>query len=273
MSGKRGKPFMLQVISRYYADRYDRQSAYLTFLTLLNLVPILVLVLTFIAHMTVFQQMVGRFEQWIIDALIFQHKQQWVVVHIQRWVSQATQLSWGHLSAFVVMAVLMMLNINQLFQEIWHTEKKLSLTLHCLLMVLVLCLTPVVLVLLFGVSDMIMPLIARSHWLHEFFPGWFMTLLSSLSVMFVWFLLMYKILPLCRVPWRSAVLSSVVVSILLTVMKRGVMLWIDHYSSYHDLYGAMSVIPVCLVWLYLAWNVILFGSLMGHEFALRLARS
>ncbi|MEI9983288.1 MAG: YhjD/YihY/BrkB family envelope integrity protein [Aliidongia sp.] len=54
--------------------------------------------------------------------------------------------------------------------------------------------------------------------------------------------------------------GGVTAGILLEICKFGFTLFIDHYNSYEAIYGALAVIPIFLLWMYLSWSVVLFGA-------------
>ena len=47
---------------------------------------------------------------------------------------------------------------------------------------------------------------------------------------------------------------------LLEAVKRGFTYYLQQFSTFHLVYGALAVIPVFLIWLYLCWVAVLFGA-------------
>ena len=43
-------------------------------------------------------------------------------------------------------------------------------------------------------------------------------------------------------------------------MKRGFAFYLQQFSTFQLIYGALAAIPVFLIWLYLCWVAVLFGA-------------
>jgi membrane protein len=77
------------------------------------------------------------------------------------------------------------------------------------------------------------------------------------------FTLVYALIPNCAVRWREAVAGAVVAAALMEGLKAGFGLYVGHFSSYRAVYGALAAIPIFLLWMYLAWSVVLFGAVIS----------
>ncbi|MFV2059283.1 MAG: YihY family inner membrane protein, partial [Gammaproteobacteria bacterium] len=74
------------------------------------------------------------------------------------------------------------------------------------------------------------------------------------------FVLLYKIVPNTKVPFLHAFIGGAVAAVLFELAKRGFALFIASFSSYQLIYGALAIIPITLIWLYVSWLVILIGA-------------
>ena len=63
-----------------------------------------------------------------------------------------------------------------------------------------------------------------------------------------------------RLSWTHALAGAAVATCLFEVLKWGFGLYIAYFPSYEAIYGALATIPILLVWVFLAWAVILFGA-------------
>ena len=69
------------------------------------------------------------------------------------------------------------------------------------------------------------------------------------------------LIPNARVPFRSAFWAGTLTAVLFELAKIGFAAYVSHVSYYHVLYGALSVIPLFLIWLYVSWLIILGGAI------------
>jgi membrane protein len=72
--------------------------------------------------------------------------------------------------------------------------------------------------------------------------------------------LAFKTMPNTTVRWSHAWVGAVVSSGLLWILKYLFVAYMLKFGNFKQLYGAFSVIPVFLIWLYMGWLVTLFGA-------------
>lgn len=77
------------------------------------------------------------------------------------------------------------------------------------------------------------------------------------------FTLVYELIPNCSVRWREAFFGAVVAAALLEALKSGFVLYVSYLSTYRAVYGALAAIPIFLLWMYIAWAVVLFGAVVA----------
>jgi len=81
-----------------------------------------------------------------------------------------------------------------------------------------------------------------------------------MPVFAVWLLLflVYVLMPNTTVSKRSAAIGSLVAAILWTISKDVFRLYVSH-GVIGSLYGALALLPLFLLWLWVTWLIILFG--------------
>jgi membrane protein len=256
--------WLVQLFRRYFNDGCSYRAAYLAYLTLVSLVPVLAISATILSRLPYFDMITVDLQSWLIDGLLGSETTTAKPL-INELINHALTMSLWHIMAFSVAALLMMINIGDAFSSIWHSERRFSWRLSFLIYLVVLLLSPILLAILF-VSGSIL-----NQWLSLFVAetGYhFLTPIfnsASYSLLFVWLFMMNLILPACRVPVKAALLSGVVTTAFLWIGQRGFSVFIQNFSNYQDLYGPLYVIPVFLVWLYLSWMLILLGALIGQS--------
>jgi len=69
----------------------------------------------------------------------------------------------------------------------------------------------------------------------------------------------YWLIPHRYVPIRFALAAGLLAALLFEGLKFGFTSYIRN-TSFEQLYGALALIPIFMVWLYSSWVVILFGA-------------
>jgi membrane protein len=86
------------------------------------------------------------------------------------------------------------------------------------------------------------------------------------GISFVFFFVLYKIVPNCKVSTRAAALGAGISALILGVAGWGYGVFVSNASNYRTLYGALAQLPLFLMWLYICWIIILFGAVLSWRF-------
>ncbi|MDO8434062.1 MAG: YhjD/YihY/BrkB family envelope integrity protein [Candidatus Binatus sp.] len=80
--------------------------------------------------------------------------------------------------------------------------------------------------------------------------------------LFVWsgFFFLFVFFPYTRVKYGPALIGSFVTAILFQLAQWGYVRFQVGVASYRAIYGALASLPIFLVWIYVAWAVVLFGA-------------
>ena len=81
----------------------------------------------------------------------------------------------------------------------------------------------------------------------------------SYGVAVVAFFLLYFVLPNTRVKARAAIWGALVAAIVWVAAKNLFGYCITELKLYHTVYGAMALIPMAVLWIYITWLIVLFG--------------
>ena len=159
----------------------------------------------------------------------------------------------------ILTSILLLDNIESNFNQIWHvsTRRKFISKITSYTSVLVFG------TLLLGTS-ITMSARIKAAILSDvpFDPGVFETLgswLFPLSLSFLAFWLMYKVIPYTRVQIKSAALGALIGSILWELGKNIFANSVGQSVRYSTVFGSLAVIPIFLIWLYITWIIVLLG--------------
>ena len=74
------------------------------------------------------------------------------------------------------------------------------------------------------------------------------------------FVILYTAVPNKPIKFTDALVGGIAAALLFELTKRGFTWYISNVHSYEIIYGALSSIPIFLLWIYLSWLVVLIGA-------------
>lgn len=181
-------------------------------------------------------------------------------IYMEQFAGQAGQLTVVGLVFFLLTALLLLFSIEESFNDIWRIKRGRSMTARITVYWALVTLGP----LLMGAS------LTISTWLLSLtvtagadFAGQVQSagvVLLPLLFEVLAFLLLYLVMPNVRVIFVHALVGALVAALLFELTKRGFALYIVNFNSYKIVYGALSTLPIFLIWIYLSWVVALIGA-------------
>ena len=249
----------LQVIGRYRSDRLARHAGALSFSTLLALAPMVAIVFSMMSLFTPFEQMGAQLEEFIYQVLVPAAGDE-LRAYLDQFAAQVGKLTLVGLALFLLTALILLFNIEESFNDIWRVERGRSLSSRISIYWAMLSLGP----LLMGASLAMSTYILSQNFLLQ---GELVGQLQSVGfgiLPFLFellaFLLLYLVMPNVKVSVRHAFFGALLASLLFELSKKMFALYILNYANYELVYGALSTLPIFLIWVYLSWVVTLIGA-------------
>lgn len=244
---------------RFWDDRCLRVAASLSYTTLLALVPLMAIGFAMFSAFPVFDAMQERVQAFIIENLVPEMGE---AVHEQltAFVANAGRLTAVGILFLAVTALMMFATVETAFNAIWRVGESRPLATRLLVFWAILTLGP----LLLGASFTLSSYIFAETRLREIevFTGPLGRLFRLVPFLLeaVLFSVLYTILPNRVVAWRHAIAGGIVAALLFELLKKGFGYYIANVPAQQTIYGALSAVPLFLVWMYLAWAVVLIGA-------------
>ncbi|HVJ54564.1 MAG TPA: YihY family inner membrane protein [Aliidongia sp.] len=256
--------FLVHVLRRFRDDGCLAAAGALSYTTLVSLVPLVAISLAVLSAFPIFDTLRSQLLGFVFDAFVPSIGGT-VEQYISAFAATAGRTTAVGLIVLAVTSILLLATIEDRLGQIWRVNAPRRWSVRITVYWTILTLGPVLFGLAFSLSG---TLGAVSEALgfsnvseHVIGRG-----LRDLSVVVPMALealgltLFYCLIPHCPVRWRDGLLGGVVASVLLEICKGGFTIFIGHYNSYEAIYGALAVIPIFLLWMYLSWGVVLFGA-------------
>ena len=84
--------------------------------------------------------------------------------------------------------------------------------------------------------------------------------LAPMAIEMLAFAAVFKVVPHRTVKWRHAFAGAALSVVLFESVKSGLGLYLGSFDSYQRIYGAIALVPIVMLWIYLGWSSILFGA-------------
>lgn len=242
----------------FFSDNCLQHATALSYTTLLSLVPLMAVMLSVFTAFPLFEDVSLQLQHFVFENFV-PASGEVVRQYIQQFSENASKLTGPGLISLVVTSIMMMAAIDSSLNKIWHNSKPRRPAARFVVYWSVLTLGPILIGVSLAVSSYIVSLPLFSETASY---GEKLGLLRALPFFMetLAFTLLYVVVPNCRVAFRAALIGGVTAALLFELAKKAFSFYITSFPAYETIYGAMSAIPVFLVWIFLSWSITLMGA-------------
>lgn len=260
--------FVVYIWNRGQMDSVRQWAASLTYTSLLAIVPLLSVSFAIFSAFPAFKNFKQAFQDYIFAN--FSPSEEMglqIQSYFNSFVSATGTLPTVGVMFLAVSSVLLLLTINIAFNRIWHVRRTQSLIGRLLMFWSVLTIVP----LLMGAGLSILPIIqnfvigvADEVVGHEQTASFMDGLLGSRFFLpFIFevlaLLFLFMVVPNAAVAFKDAFWGAVGGAVALELLKSVFGLYLNN-SNYTNIYGALALVPIFLLWVFTCWNIILFSA-------------
>ena len=250
--------YLVYLLGRFHEDRILYYSGYLSYVTLLSMVPLLAVVFSIFSIFPVFEKLKEEVEEFVFRNFV-PALGDVVQEQIFSFVENATRMTPLGLLVLLIVAVLLLSSIDHTLNQIWHVRKNRGLIVSYSIYLVVLITSPFLLGTSLAATSYLVSLSGIEEGAALFLIK---LLLSSFPFLgsFLFFLLLYIIVPHTKVHFWSAVSGALIATLLFEISKSAFALYFIHFPVYQVIYGALAVIPLLFIWVFISWVVVLVGA-------------
>jgi membrane protein len=242
------------VLCRFNKDGCLSSAAALSYTTLLAMVPLLALALGILTGFPGFEDVHARIQSFVLRNLVPQAGQA-VTSALTSFVENAARATGVGIIGLAFTSIMLFSTINSTFNQIWRVERERPILWRVVVYWAIISLGPMLFGAALSLSGTIFGEISGDRGMRQLISR-----LLPLAIEIVAFSLLYAITPNRPVRWRHAWLAGVVAAFLFELLKAGYGGYLREFPTYQSIYGALSSIPIFLLWMYLCWAVTLFGA-------------
>ncbi len=257
--------FVIDFVKSFLDYGCQKSSAALTYITLFAIVPLMTVMYSIFSLVPEFNGVADQLQDFIFSHLIPETSKE-VQGYLSRFSSKARSLTGFGIGMLIVTSYLMLVNIEKTFNAIWGVKKRRKGLSSILRYWAILSVGPLLLGTGFAMSTYLLSI----RFMVTDFDSFGVTnlLYRGLPLLFtsIAFTLLFVAVPNCKVPIRFAFIGGVTTAILFEILKN-LFGSIVAGSDIHVVYGAFAVFPLFLLWVNLAWKVVLAGAILVRTLA------
>lgn len=255
----------LALFARQFRDSGSKQSAAaLTYTTLFAIVPMMTVAFAILAALPALRERSVEIQRWVFEYFAPSVGDD-VLAQLGEFSRQAGNLTGIGIIFLVVTSVLMLRNVEQNLNNIWHIRTPRKGTTSLLMYWAVLTLGPLCLGAALGLSSYLTSVKLLTGAVGYIGGAAFWLSLLPFFAMTALMATIYIIVPNCYVPWKQGLLGAAVAALLFELAKAGFALFIRLSPSYSVIYGAFAAVPLFLLWVYISWIIFLGGAVLVHS--------
>ena len=257
------KTFCTIFWQRFNQNKLTQAAGYLTYSTMLAIVPLIMVVFSIFSAFPVFNEVTGALKEFIFTNFA-PSASDMVGQYIDEFVNNSKKMSAVGIISLIVVALMLINSIDRTLNSIWHDTETRPIFTSFAIYWLILTLGP----LLVGVS------IAASTYVKAMFESaasfsFGLKLLSFVPFLSTWFIftMIYMVVPNKKVSIKHSAAGALIAAVFFTLGKQAFAWYIVTFPSYQLIYGAMATLPIMLLWIQLSWTVVLLGAQLAAVLA------
>ncbi len=256
-TGHNVKKFIIFLFQRAKNDTILRVSSSLSYTSLIAIVPLVAIALAIFSAFPGFSSVKLQIQEALLKNFVPDIEQE-ISQYFIEFVNATGQLTTIGVIGLAVTSILLLSTIENSLNFIFKVHKPRTIKTKITLYWTVITLGPLLLGAAFSFRGYFFTL-------QRFMPEISISLVGSLipSVITMLTLIMvYTLVPNKKVSISSSFVGALIAVILFWFLRKGFALVVLNGGTYKTIYGAVAIVPVFLIWMYLAWSAVIFGAVV-----------
>lgn len=250
---------LLTLRERFREDRLALTASSLTFTTIISLVPFIAVALAVFTAFPMFAKFQDVLQKWLIESLVPDNIARQVLGYLNQFAGKASKLGAAGIAVLFGTALALVFTIDRTLNSIWRVRSPRPFAQRVLIYWTAITLGPLMLAVSLSITSYA---ISSSKGLVGAMPGGVGLLLDVVQFLLVagGMAALYRFVPNTFVRWGHAWMGGIFVSTAMELAKKALALYLSKVPTYSMVYGAFATVPILLVWIYVAWIIVLLGA-------------
>jgi len=246
---------------RFREDHLGLTASSLTFTTILALVPFFTVALAVFTAFPIFGKLQDALQGWLVSSLVPDSISRQVLGYLTQFAAKASSLGVAGFSILLATALALILTIDRTLNDIWRVQRLRPLGQRVLIYWAAITLGPLLMGASLALTSYVM---SASGGLVKRLPDGVQLLFDSIQfvVLAGGMAALYHYVPNTPVKWRHAWTGGLFVAVCIELAKKVLAVYLGKVPTYSVVYGAFATLPILLVWIYVAWVIVLLGAVV-----------
>lgn len=255
-------PTLTTLRERFREDRLGLSASSLTFTTTIALVPFVTVALALFTAFPIFGKVQANLQSWLVQSLVPDAISRQVLGYLTQFAGKASRLGGLGLAALALSALALVLTIDRTLNGIWRVRRSRPLGQRIMIYWAVITLGPVLLAASLGTTSY---LATAGRGVVAGLPNLAAFVLTALEFLLLaaFYTALYRYVPNTPVKRSHAIAGGVFAAVGIELAKRALAWYIGTVPTYSAVYGAFATVPILLVWIYIAWVIVLLGAVIA----------
>lgn len=255
----RARAFVRFLWCRFLDDRCPSVAGALAYTTLFAVVPLVTALLAILSGFPVFAEWRTQ-----ITSFLFENFVPATGVAIQGYFTEfaasASKATAIGVLILLFSAISLMISIEDAFNRIWRVPGNRPTARRIVMYWTVLTLGPLLVAAALASSSYVLalPLLAEAG--ESFQMKAHVIGALPFVLQFIALTVCYLLIPNCKVRFAHAAIGAALAAALFEIAKGMFTAYVVSGSSYSQIYGALAIIPIFIVWIYVSWLIVLLGA-------------
>jgi membrane protein len=254
------------MVRRFVDDGCLQSAGALAYTSLFALVPLTAATLGILSGFPAFVQWRDRITSFVFANFI-PTTGDVVRQYLTQFADNASKATAVGIAVLLFSALMLMLSVEDAFNRIWRVPRSRAAGARFVLYWAVLTLGPLLLIValvlssqlfslpLFEAAESEFPLKARLLDVSPFLIEWFALTAA------------YVLIPNRSVRLRDGAAGALLAALLFEIAKRAFATYVTTGANYQEVYGALAIVPIFILWIYLSWILVLLGASLTASLA------
>jgi membrane protein len=247
---------------RFREDRLGLTASSLTFTTVIALVPLVTVALALFTAFPIFAKFQDVLQKWLVESLIPDNIARQVLGYLTQFASRAGRLGWAGLTILFFTALSLVFTIDRTLNGLWRVRRPRPLGQRILVYWAAITLGPLLLAASLASTSYI---VTASRGIAGGMSDGVRLLLDTFEFLLIaaGLAATYHYVPNTRVRWGHAWTGGLFAAVGIELAKKLLTVYLKMVPTYSVVYGAFATLPILLIWVYVAWVIVLLGAVIA----------